>query len=149
MRDILFRGKDETTGEMIYGHFLDTGERIIISGCPEGKFDEDFYHDVIPETIGQYTGLEDKNGLKIFEGDIIKSHYANCKRCDHIETVVFNEGKFMAEERFSKTGTSWCNLPTKTRIIEPWWDKEKPVYMDYCEVIGNIHDNPELLKEGA
>lgn len=124
-------------------------------------------HEVDPETVGQWTGLHDStkweeltekereeftrdgnfpsewNGKKIFEGDVVKTHYANAKKCDFIETVVFHNGRFCAEGNLARNGKSWAML----------WDgvhhlpQEKTVYMDGIEVIGNIHDNPKLLNK--
>jgi len=141
MRDYLFRGFGNNN-EKKWRY----GDLRIYKENKASIWENDTGNPVDPKTVGQFTGLHDKNGVKIFEGDIIKAHYANCQKCDHIESIVFFEGKFMAENHFSKTGTSWSPLPSSTRIIEPWWDKTKPVYMESCEVIGNIHDNPELLE---
>lgn len=91
--------------------------------------------DVIPETIGQYTGLTDKNGKKIFEGDIVKKswiyhYYVNHQRRSKINTfigqIVFDSGSYIMKEQEEFIGSS----PNG----------------EWLEIIGNIHDNPELLK---
>ena len=156
MREILFRGKRTDDYEWIEG-----------SLCTTIPSDEDFYtisyfdfegyyieEKVIPETVGQYTGLTDKNGNKIFEGDIVKTQpfydrpYSDKRKSKEFigvvkyKTKIFNGNKYYSKqcyhgewglkfyEDFGKyTHYSWGEL----------WN---------CEVIGNIHDNPELLKEG-
>ena len=150
MREILFRGKRTDNGEWVYGyvgtaftidenrkvksrHFtaldcLGWGSQILVSD----------------ETIGQYTGLTDKNGRKIFEGDIVKTHYANAQKSEYIEQVVFHNGKFCAY--FSnQLCKQWANLYDGTEHLP----QDKSVYMDSVEVIGNIYDNPELIGTAA
>lgn len=149
MREILFRGKRVDNGEWVEGDLTqdrDCGTAYIQGhdyySSPEGLQRDEFCAQVDPSTIGQFTGLRDKNGVKIFEGDVVKTHYANAKKCEHTETVVFRGGKFMAEGQIGETGKCWA----------PLWDGpqhlaiDKSVYMDEVEVIGNIHDNPELLR---
>lgn len=82
--------------------------------------------DVKPETVGQYTGLHDKNGKEIYEGDIIKYRDS---RGQHIEKVIFDKGCFYA-------GMHWGS---STRVAP------KLINTRITEVIGNIYDNPELL----
>ena len=94
------------------------------------------------KTISQFTGLTDKNGKKIFEGDILKTHYANARKCEFVEVVVFHNGRFCAEGNIGSNGRSWANLWDGVHHIP----QDKTVYMDSMEVIGNIHDNPELLE---
>lgn len=124
MREILFRGKRVDNGEWVYGNYaftdFDNKQYFIFQN-------KAFEHLVIPETVGQYTGLTDKNGKKIFEGDIVE--YQN--GYGHIEWAQLH-GAFMCVE---ENGDYW-----------EWLDN-----MYDIEVIGNIHDihdNPELLKGG-
>ena len=133
MREILFRGKRTDNGEW------ETGSLVIIrDGCSDKEvFIADkmtgYHTPVIPETVGQYTGLTDKNGVKIFEGDIV-----NCvSKLDSADMVVIFEcGQFrmvLAEKYHEyQTNVGYYDINCFAK-----------------EVVGNIHDNPELMKGGA
>lgn len=131
MREIEFRGKRI---EWIYGslvHITETykGEEDI-QKCNIYQIVtfEGIAFDVIQETIGQYTGLKDKNGKKIFEGDIVKDEYC-------IYKVVYDgNGYYVEVDKLLKE----CG--TEKGLLYDFSD-----YKD-IEVIGNIHDNPELLE---
>ena len=135
MREILFRGKTDK-GEWVEGYVFEMhilGDKTTYIStkpfmlCNDGDFDyEPFAVDT--ETVGQYTGLIDKNGTKIFEGDIV-SISGDFKG---IYTCVWEEYHFDYE---LENKTMRCCLAC--------------VYSDDIKVIGNIHDNPELLKGGA
>jgi uncharacterized phage protein (TIGR01671 family) len=143
MREILFRGKTEA-GKWVEGSLLQADPKKLI--LPEIRFYCEYEKgrhclvskDVIPETIGQHTGLTDKNGQKIFEGDIVRCKYANVPKNEHIQKVVFFGCKFMAE--FSNGGCYAELYDGAGRL-----PCDKSAYMTEIEVIGNIHDNPELL----
>lgn len=134
MREILFRGKnydgDWEQGSLHteYGETTQDGKREIDYRIL-GMRGECRY--VIPETVGQYTGLTDKNGTKVFEGDIIKVECAGNNRGIEgtVAKVVFEKCKF---------ALVWG------------WHNEIVCLTDFCnvtfEVISNIHDNPELLE---
>ncbi|MCM1055622.1 MAG: YopX family protein [Bacteroides sp.] len=116
MREILFRGKRADNGEWV-------------KGLPSGPISAIEFYDgltdcetaeVISETVGQYTGLTDKNGTKIFEGDIVKFG-------DDYYEIAFIEKYSRFAPR--KTGTVFAVFLLENSVI-----------------IGNIHDNPELLK---
>ena len=138
MREILFRGK-AFNGEWEYGVPVFSGLNNELAFM---KQMHSYDHQVIPETVGQYTGLTDKDGKKVFEGDIVHCKYANAPNNKHIQKVVFFEGKFMAE---FLNGGCYAELYDGARHF----NFDKSVYMTEFEVIGNIHDNPELLKGGA
>lgn len=138
MREILFRGKD-SYGKWQYGNLQiqsnDTSSDYLYQIVPISMHEKVSLFDfVIPETVGQYTGFTDKNGKKIFEGDIIST---DIKRPYLI--VEFRDGCFMFN----------CNDGG-----EDYYDimlpicKEAHTEYEYGEIIGNIHDNPELLKGG-
>ena len=121
MREILFRGKNDR-GEWIEGFYIkDAIETYIYD-----KYRNTRMQSVLPETIGQYTGLTDKNGKKIFEGDIVR--YG-----DTVHEAVFEQ----------RNGTAYFGLvynPLETLPFGHYQDLRQ------IEVIGNIHDNPESLK---
>lgn len=139
MREILFRGKRKDNGEWIEGHLIwyeDGRARINPSHTDVFCYEKDesiiqiIAHEVIPSTVGQYTGLTDKNGTKIFEGDILQ--YINQDNEAHCITVVFEECAFLIED----CGVTNCDLLPSYACLG-------------FEVVGNIHDNPELLKGEA
>ena len=146
MREILFRGKRLDNDEWVSGNLFvsDTdGRTYILAGSRIVTIE----WEVDPSTVGQYTGLMDKNGNRIFEGDIVRTHYANTRNADFVEQVVFHNGRFSSlyELPGPGNGKMWTNLPDSV----PHLPLDKMPYMEWCEIIGNIHDNPEFMKEGA
>ena len=143
MREILFRGKRADNGKWIEGTGINTqydvrGEKhtyigvLARSQIYPSPMQTITWYEVIPETVGQYTGLTDKNGKNIFEGDIV-SGALRWLETPKNGVVVFKNGSFgllwyRGEIEQFNAFTSMCNIT--------------------YEVIGNIHDNPGLLKEG-
>ena len=130
MRVILFRGKDVNSNEWRIGYFY-----TAVQGCVAIIGDGVDGYQVKPETVGQYTGLTDKRGKKIFEGDIIKYRHHNIN-----EKAVIRYGA--PENRYTMYGWYLDDNQGNTAFrLSEYFIK------DYnCQVIGNIHDNPELLK---
>ena len=145
MREILFRGKRLDTGEWVEGAYCKhdtvkvcfttddpkTKHLIIMDGFCDWGFDPPLQGvEVDPATVGQYTGLTDKNGKKIFEGDIVSFNRVNALG---YTTSRIGDVRYYDELPIfyimATTGDAW-----------DWVDCEK------ITVIGNIHDNPELLK---
>ena len=133
MREILFRGKRTINGNWVYGDFVRGNERkslrdsIFVYDSETQSFND---YEINPSTLGQYTGLTDKNGKRIFEGDIAKVLQGKDK---DIAYVGFENGAFML---YPKTGNIY------ERTLWEYW------YNDWdVEVIGNITDNPELLEK--
>ena len=135
MREILFRGKRKDNGKWVEGYYCPCCfgwfpcRHAII---PKEDMDDGHWHgeEIIPETIGQYTGLTDKKGTKIFEGDII--------------TAQVYEREY-EDEYLSNTPiqvTYGCGYFYPFHLEGCWRSGVSDI-----EVIGNIHDNPELLKE--
>ena len=126
MREILFRGKRTDNHKWIEGTgvFNDGVNTWIFANEPNRAIAYGMQHYVVkPETVGQYTGLTDKNGKKIFEGDIINIEYP-------ITTVKCAVVEYVGS---AFVGSTDCDA----------WDLDNYYAL---EVIGNIHDNPELLK---
>ena len=160
MREILFRGKTYD-GEWVegslhreYGETTKDGERKtdyrILGMRGECRY-------IIPETAGQHTGLTDKNGKKIFEGDIFKfndevweSYYTSCGT-EYNSFEVENYGVVGFDEDLGKY--SFVEYKFNENSVEADLNENHDIeFADLIadlEVIGNIHDNPELLKEGA
>ena len=142
MREILFRGKTDK-GEWVYGvPFFEEERCYIIEDlfiCDEYDCTGAVNTMVIPETIGQYTGLTDKNGTNIFEGDI-HEHIVGGKSY----LFVVKHGKYYDFEAADKR-YGWYFQNTQTNDCNSFYGDEK----NYANIIGNIHDNPELLKGGA
>lgn len=134
MREILFRGKTDK-GEWVKGvPFFGEYRCYIIEDlfpCDEYECTGAVNYSVIPETVGQYTGLTDKNGKRIFEGDIILGLFLHS--CPVNSLVAFQDGAF---------GLLWNRAGAET-----FWAFTSICNVEY-EIIGNIHDNPELLKDG-
>lgn len=151
MREILFRGKPKSNNEyycfsqvwrnncrdgFVYGSLIIQADRYFICVSTVGvKMNCCINNstvsmiEVIPKTVGQYTGLTDKNGKKIFEGDIVKTDKFSEPNKQYIIKYDLQFGAFIGCDRY--------NLYFVT------FDGDS----DEFEVIGNIHDNPELLKE--
>lgn len=127
LREILFRGlrtdgKGWVEGDLLhfYPHHHKNGNVTIVEGgC--------VYHEVIPETVGQYTGLKDKDAVKIFEGDILSGVNGS---------INLEDWEWESEVNYDENGLH--NVPT-TWGGENNWDSTH-----WFKVIGNVHDNPEL-----
>ena len=144
MREILFRGKRIDNGEWVEGYYYKAkycrtdDELCDYITVPHPKeYNEPSSHYIVdPETVGQYTGLADKNGKRIFEGDIIK--YKNTDGIKFNGVALTTIGKVVYNEKNASFAISGK-------------DEIGAKYYDYfpiknIEVIGNIHDNPELLR---
>lgn len=132
MREILFRGKRVDNGEWVYGYYAVIRDKHVIIKAQS----EDYYSvgnsikeshgneavNVNPRTVGQYTGLKDKAGKKVFEGDILNVAYSDQQgECYHAENYVLDD--------------------MRTTSVIGWLD-----YANELEIVGNIFDNAESVK---
>lgn len=131
MKEIKFRGKRLDNGEWIYGDLVHTIKDTLILPTDEGWNQ----YAVDPATVGQYTGLKDKNGKEIYEGDVIRSPLSEDKTRPHRIFYHTGNAAFMGALVDRK---ELCYL----RLDQDW------IYKFGKEVIDNIHDNPELQKGG-
>ena len=132
MREILFRGKRLDNGEWVYGYYVHIGPVSCQRAYIIPEYTSAIYvKEVDPSTVDQYTGLMDKNDKRIFEGDIVSTDIAR-----PYLIVEFRDGCFMFN----------CNDGGKDYydIMLPILEDAQTEYK-YGEIIGNIHDNPELL----
>ena len=128
MREIVFRGKRADTGEWVYGYYYSEcgNTYIIVNRQAESMTKRNISFLVEEDTVGQYTGIKDIDGKKIWEGDIVRY---DCSDKTIIGQVAWSAGFF---EVHVKDGNE-CYAVTS-----------------FCRVIGNVHDNPELLEgEGS
>lgn len=138
MREILFRAKRVDNGEWVYGDLrqyinlpqyddLPVEDLYSIDTMPVA---EDYGHNytVDKTTIGQYTGLPDRNGNKIFEGDILVDNDG-----ESLYVCVFDNGQFgfYTVKEYANSDFAWYNVEFVT---------------DICTILGNIYDNPELIR---
>lgn len=133
MREILFRGKRLDNGEWVYGYYVHLGPVSCQRAYIIPEYTSAIYvKEVDPSTVDQYTGLMDKNDKRIFEGDIVSTDIAR-----PYLIVEFRDGCFMFN----------CNDGGKDYydIMLPILEDAQTEYK-YGEIIGNIHDNPELLE---
>lgn len=138
MREILFRAKIKDTDEWVEGYYAMMGKEnlirhYIVQNCAlTGLFsdpEENMYFndvEIDPETLCQYTGLKDKNGNRIWENDIV--------RLGEDEDLLI---------KWSERYAGWC-LQQNKWMFEHFFGET--VDEGTCEVVGNIFDNPELLK---
>lgn len=140
MREILFRGKTKDKEKWVYGAYIkdespdSDGDILIVDQTKYYVFKQNWLETecvdiVIPETVGQYTGLIDKNGKKIFEGDILS----------------FEDSMGNSEYCVVEYGNFNCNFCDG---VYGWFFKDGDIrfYKSY-KIVGNVYDNPELLKE--
>lgn len=131
MREAKYRGRHVETGEWVYGYLI--GTDVIVGDIVEFNdeyFNTELWYKVDPETVGQYTGLKDKNDREIYEGDYLQDREAHDEI--YYYKVIWSDfmGCFIYEDCFG--------------------DKEQfgadDIEWSQTEVIGNIYENPELLE---
>ena len=132
MREILFRGKRTINGDWVYGDFVHGNERkslrdsIFVYDSETQSFND---YEINQSTLGQYTGLTDKNGKRIFEGDIVKTDKFSEPNKQYIIKYDLQFGAFIGQDRYN--------------VYFVTFDGDSGEF----EVIGNITDNHELLEK--
>lgn len=136
MREILFRGKRVDNGEWVFGDLEHNGKNVPkwVNG-----------NEIVPESVGQFTGLTDKNGKKIFEGDIIKAYFKpqNFKNPPYaIGSVIFENGTFKVVVHISKNSIEYKVFEKENTAA---YSIEHNFLDRYyvLEIIGNIYDKAE------
>ena len=142
MREIKFRGKQLGSGEWVYGHFIKTKNHKDNCYISQGDPYNDMgmmqgFVNVDPETVGQFTGLKDNNGKEIYEGDIV-------------EFTAYTKFREQSENR-TEVVTYSCKPNGRVGFTPMVWhtDVEDDYYnyeIENIRVIGNVHENPELLE---
>ena len=133
MREILFRAKGKGSGNWLYGYYARlrdvTGMNDVLYTPARDPDDSNHTYCITPETVGRYTGLKDKNGTRIFEGDILSAHL---------------DDEFLDEE--IRGCVCWHAYGWHIKI-GPHLETIEDDWVGYFfEVIGNIYDNPEFLE---
>ena len=125
MREIEFKGKRVDNGEWVYGSYIYAFDMVHEHCIRCGST-----YAVIPETVGQYTGLKDKNGTKIFEGDLVRLFSGYYKDfANGSAEISFSHayaGGWVIRDRYNESNSITLGM-----------------YNSVCEVIGNIHDKEE------
>ena len=133
MREIKFRGKSLDTGKWEEGDLLQYDDGAVCIGVHSKNYTDDGfnagqYRRIVPvdeNTVGEYTGLKDKDGKEIFEGDIVK--WENLMKTPMRSAIRYIYNGFRFTDFDGEDQEIWCGV---------------------FEAIGNIHDNPELMKGG-
>ena len=129
MREILFRGKWKSSGEWVYGNLFNPDKADTPTQICIGTYIARTCYEIDPETVCQFTGLYDKNGRKIFEGDIVEGNSEYFTYTHPYGKVVYDGGQYLI---------SFDDVLEDIECLGAWAND--------VEIIGNIYDNPEMLE---
>lgn len=137
MRKILFRGKRRDGRGWVHGYYLECNGPCILDKDEMffGHDGVDGLYNVDPSTVGQYTGLKDRNGVRIFEGDVFR-----CKEARGFVRFGTYASAYSSGDTHIGFYIEWI-VDRMLRIDLAFWTNQREI-----EVIGNIHDNPELIR---
>lgn len=152
MRTIKFRGKRVDNGEWVYGDLVHTTRALNGKKTNHVLIAVDMdTQEVHPETVGQFTGLHDKDGNEIYEGDILKLVGGTC---DYLPYGIYPNQSYKIGDKmiaqslpsgFTLCGLNmfYCQIPNRVGKVDNYafWNHQSSLL-----VISNIHDNPELIK---
>ncbi|OAE83132.1 hypothetical protein AWJ09_04330 [Vibrio cholerae] len=141
-RQIKFRALELDTGNWVYGGFVSIDGYAMSNGVPDLNepvtryyiFQDGERREVAEETVGQFTGLLDKNGVEIYEGDAVVAYSTGSKAVCEVKWGQGRVGFFLFNEKLHK---GWSLSGGGVEYNQ-----------ESCEVIGNIHNNPKLLEKG-
>ncbi len=154
MREILFRAKREDNGEWAYGYYVRlpdaAGSASMIHTPARNPDESNSSHFIRSSTIGQFTGLTDKNGTRIFEGDVITFEDVCCEggsgyeypdewaveAMNRVEVIIRNGCVCFGKELFESN--AYEDIQFYYPNLNEW-------FAECAEIIGNIYDNPELI----
>lgn len=155
MREILFRAKRIKNGEWVEGNFIFQFDHKKKESCgfitkQDQNFDKPDFNpvEIDIKTLGQFTGLCDKNGKKIFEGDICRIKYKEIRDYMGVKYDDFMEFNEVVVYNEDFGGFCFMLVDDGIKMYRPIWKNQNNeiIKIEEYEVIGNIHDNPELLE---
>ncbi|UQX52305.1 YopX family protein [Cytobacillus pseudoceanisediminis] len=138
MREIKYRGLEVLTGDWVHGSHVKTGAGMHYI-LPQNLIGGSVQYHVDKETVGQYIGLKDKNGKEVVDADVVKwtrISYTDCSRNEIHETVEIVGRIYWHETMWAVKAANGAGY-----LLMPYY-----LETDEFEVIGNIHENPELLE---
>ena len=143
MREIKFRGLRKADKTWSYGDLIHGEDAIYVMARDNSHMNSPDFDEVIPETVGQFTGLTDNNGVEIYEGDVIEFETQICRGYPKDGVIVSNIIKY-GLHNLSNSDTNQCIGFYADRNGFPYSIHYKLNISMAC-ISGNIHENPELL----
>ena len=137
MREYIFKGKKWDNSEWVYGDLIQGGEEGSKWILPIEELKLTEVIKIIPETVGQYIGTKDKKGNRIFEGDILKGKFGTGIGG---KSTKYKEMNFSVGYHEGSPSQFFINMP------KGYGNYRFCPFLTESEIIGSIHDNPELLK---